>query len=373
MSKIMNVLALTSLPVVVAGGVSLLVTPIRNGIVKKVVYNSNEYKQQAEELDQANKTIESQQQEITELTLSLGSYKTEIDKIRLELSQSNEKRKQLYYKLNNVYAKIETLYDEYNLSLPEGEELAEIRDEQINQKCTAIADYIAKLTEQLTNYEKPAELSAGLYETGTTTLTKSWEQLLADGDITFTDGLLSVVNKELAGDLVCGSVEGLTSLSDAFRNCSSLTSVNLSALDTKNVTDMSGMFYMCGALTTIDIGSINTSNVTNMSNMFDHCESLTLIDIRSFDTSKVSDMSAMFSECKKVTNINLGNFDTSKVRNMTFMFNNCNELTTIHFSGTIEEWIAKNITNSTTKIKEDGSVIVYYNYGNYTITASTAE
>ncbi|EMF0453287.1 BspA family leucine-rich repeat surface protein, partial [Enterococcus faecium] len=51
----------------------------------------------------------------------------------------------------------------------------------------------------------------------------------------------------------------------------SLTTMNLSNLDTSNVTNMSYMFYYCSSLTSLDVSHFDTSNVTNMSYMFSSC------------------------------------------------------------------------------------------------------
>ena len=393
---ILKTLSAISLPIVLASGVSLCVPQSRDYILNHIAPHSAVYKKQAEELDKANKTIESQQQEITNLTLSLGSYKAEINKIRIELSQSNANNEQLKNKLNVVYSNVELLYDTYNMSLPAGETLAETRDEQINQKCTAIAKFIEDLLNQS---EDPVELSAGLYTTGTNTLVKSWDNLLAEGDITFTDGQLKVANNGLAGDLVCGSVEGLTSLQRTFYSCIKLTSIDLSNLDTSNVTNMVDMFRGCSSLTSLDISGFDTSKVTNMATMFDRCSKLISLDLSNFDTSNVTDMSNMFRGCSSLTNIDLSSFNTVNVTNISGMFTNCysleslclsnfdtvnvlnketlfincGNLTSITYNGTIAEWKAKNITNETADIKEDGTVTVHCSDGDYTITASTAE
>ena len=56
-----------------------------------------------------------------------------------------------------------------------------------------------------------------------------------------------------------------------FYGCSSLTNIDLSNFNTKNVTDMGGMFSGCSSLTNIDLSNFNTNNVTDMSCMFLKC------------------------------------------------------------------------------------------------------
>ena len=101
-------------------------------------------------------------------------------------------------------------------------------------------------------------------------------------------------------------VEG--TMSRMFLDCSQLTSVDLSGLDTSGVTDMSSMFSGCSSLTSIDLSALNMSGVTDMSSMFSGCSGLTNIDMSGLDISNVLNMSALFESCH-----NLNNIETPKV------------------------------------------------------------
>ena len=57
--------------------------------------------------------------------------------------------------------------------------------------------------------------------------------------------------------------------------------------------------------------------------MFKWCESLTNIDLTNFNTKNVRDMRDMFNGCKSLTNLNLSSFNTLKVRSMEYMFYGC--------------------------------------------------
>ena len=65
--------------------------------------------------------------------------------------------------------------------------------------------------------------------------------------------------------------EGVGFLSDTmsmlFYGCTSLSSVDFSAIDTSGVTDMSFMFFNCGAISAIDQSRFDTRNVTTISCM----------------------------------------------------------------------------------------------------------
>ena len=49
-----------------------------------------------------------------------------------------------------------------------------------------------------------------------------------------------------------------------FKECSNLTSLDLSNFNTENVTDMNGMFYGCTKLESLDLSNFNTAKVTKM-------------------------------------------------------------------------------------------------------------
>ena len=101
----------------------------------------------------------------------------------------------------------------------------------------------------------------------------------------------------------------------------------LEHLNTSQVTDMSCMFRDCKSLTALDLSSFDTSKVTGMCCMFVGCESLTALDLSNFDTSKVTDMDGMFLGCPSLTALDLSSFDTSEVTDMEEMFDGCESLT----------------------------------------------
>ena len=121
----------------------------------------------------------------------------------------------------------------------------------------------------------------------------------------------------------------VTDMNYMFYNCFYLTSLDLSNFDTSNVTDMSSMFSGCYGLTSLDVRKFNTTNVTNMHSMFFGCHNLTSLDLSNFDTSNVTDMSSMFYEGYHLTSLDLTNFDTSNVTSMEDMFNGCESLTSL--------------------------------------------
>ena len=83
-----------------------------------------------------------------------------------------------------------------------------------------------------------------------------------------------------------------------FKDCSALTTLDVSNFDTQNVTDMSRMFKGCRALTTLDLSSFETQNVTDMSRMFKSCSALTTIYASDkFVTTACEEDENMFADC----------------------------------------------------------------------------
>ena len=124
----------------------------------------------------------------------------------------------------------------------------------------------------------------------------------------------------------------VTSMIEAFYQCSNLTSIDLTNIDTSNVTDMHQMFNSCTNLKSLDVRNFDTSKVTDMNYMFYNCFYLTSLDLSNFDTSNVTDMRSMFSGCYGLTSLDLSNFDTSNVTNMRSMLYGCHNLTSLDLS-----------------------------------------
>ena len=83
--------------------------------------------------------------------------------------------------------------------------------------------------------------------------------------------------------------------------------VGLENLNTSNVTDMSEMFRGCSSLKSLDVRGFNTSNVTYMRGMFYGCSNLTSLDVRGFNTSKLANMEYMFANCGNLKEVYVGN------------------------------------------------------------------
>ena len=117
-----------------------------------------------------------------------------------------------------------------------------------------------------------------------------------------------------------------------FYQCHNLSTLQgLENLNTSSVTNMYSMFRECISLTTLDLSSFNTANVTTMSSMFQHCRKLTSVNLSSFNTDKLVDTNCMFFDCSNLTSLDLSNFKTANAKYIFSMFASCGSLTSITF------------------------------------------
>jgi surface protein len=116
----------------------------------------------------------------------------------------------------------------------------------------------------------------------------------------------------------------------------SMTTVNLSNLNTSRTTNMARMFRNCSALTTADLRGLDTGAVTDMSYLFYKCTGLQSVNAAGLNTGNVTTMKAMFYECLTVKSLNLTAWNTCKVTNTNFMFIRCRGLEELIGSGALD-------------------------------------
>ena len=104
---------------------------------------------------------------------------------------------------------------------------------------------------------------------------------------------------------------------ESYSGYSSLTTVTIDA-SCQNFTGTTLEYFFCSwnALTTINnLENLNMSEVTNMSVMFTACRSMTSFDLSGLNTAKVTKMYQMFSSVP-VETLDLSSFNTANVTDM---------------------------------------------------------
>ena len=117
-----------------------------------------------------------------------------------------------------------------------------------------------------------------------------------------------------------------------FDNCSQITEINMTKVDTSSVTEMNNMFMNCKSLEILDISNFNTTKVTSMFQMFYECHKLNPLNLQHFDTSNVRNFESMFKGCNSLTSLNLSNFNTKSATTMARMFYYCIKLENLDIS-----------------------------------------
>ena len=133
-------------------------------------------------------------------------------------------------------------------------------------------------------------------------------------------------------DLSGSNSENVKDMKAMFYGCRALSKLDLTDFKTGQVTTMENMFCICSTLETLDVSSFNTENVTTMLGMFNNCSSLRSLDLSSFNTRKVAYMQNMFQGCTNLESIDLSSFDTENMKSMTGMFFSCTKLETLDLS-----------------------------------------
>lgn len=101
--------------------------------------------------------------------------------------------------------------------------------------------------------------------------------------------------------------------------------------DSTNVTDMNNMFSNAQSITSLNLSNLNTENVTNMKNMFGFTYGLTSLNLSNFNTSKVTDMSTMFYDARYIATLNISAFNFEKCVNIKNIFYQCYGLINLTF------------------------------------------
>ena len=103
---------------------------------------------------------------------------------------------------------------------------------------------------------------------------------------------------------------GINSMYFCFNGCSSLTSVDLSAVENISSNGMSNCFDNCGSLTSVDLSALTTVGNSGMQYCFSNCVSLTTISFPS------------------LINVQTDSFGSASYN---YCFRSCRALTEIHF------------------------------------------
>ena len=110
-------------------------------------------------------------------------------------------------------------------------------------------------------------------------------------------------------DLTSSAFPNVREAEYAFSGCTNLRTATITGLNGSNIA-MEGLFDGCTALASITVkkptGTTADIRPSTMSYAFRNCSSLQSLDLNSFDTRSATSMSKLFNGCSKLTNVALG-------------------------------------------------------------------
>ena len=132
-----------------------------------------------------------------------------------------------------------------------------------------------------------------------------------------------------------------STMQNMFRNCVTMTTINLQNCNTTNVTNMRALFHSCTELINIIFNDKwKTNNVLDFGYMFYNCINLTSNVLEPFlvffNTKKGTTLDSMFNNCQKVQSLRFDkfpNFKIPNVVNMKYVFSNMKSLISYDYNG----------------------------------------
>ena len=117
-----------------------------------------------------------------------------------------------------------------------------------------------------------------------------------------------------------------------FEGFTALESVSFGKhVNTSKVKTMEKMFKNCTSLTTIDLANLDTSSVTNFSEMFMGCTSLEALDLEGLDIENATTIARMCRDCTSLKTVKInGWYFGENLTTMDDLFAGCGSLTDVY-------------------------------------------
>lgn len=157
----------------------------------------------------------------------------------------------------------------------------------------------------------------------------------------------------------------VTDFSGMFYGCTSLkTILGIETINTDSATTFKNMFAYSG-IERFDMPNWNIINVTDISEMFRDCKQLVSVDLANVDFGMITSTGGMFNGCSKLTSVNLTGTNFVRVTGVRNMFRDCTELKSLYLTDAIwsEHDISEITANSGVEIMKVSKCKLYnYNH-----------
>jgi surface protein len=125
---------------------------------------------------------------------------------------------------------------------------------------------------------------------------------------------------------------------EMFRGCSALTELDVSTwIRSIKTKDFYGMFANCVALVKLNakgliVSDTGISGTISILQMFRECQSLSQLDISDWTTSDIHEANFAFYHCESLTELDLSTWDVECLRYISHMFDGCKSLSLLNLS-----------------------------------------
>ncbi|MDB9801054.1 BspA family leucine-rich repeat surface protein [Flavobacteriaceae bacterium] len=141
----------------------------------------------------------------------------------------------------------------------------------------------------------------------------------------------------------------ITTLNEAFFNCSSLGSFDVSKWDLSNCVDLRRAFRGCGqnaagTFTALDVSNWNVSNVIRMDEILQGTD-IAIFDTTSWTTTAMTNMKSAFRQCNDL-DYPLDNFDMNGVTDLRDLFRQANGMSTANYDATLISWANQTLSQN---------------------------
>ena len=150
----------------------------------------------------------------------------------------------------------------------------------------------------------------------------------------FGSGLSEEFKKYLCVvDLTEFDISVVTSFKNAFSNLPNLQIIIFPTNTMTKPNDVTEMLKECTSLTSVDLSMFNISVVTSFKNAFSNSPNLQRIILPTKIMTKPKDVTEMLKDCTSLTSVDLSMFDLTDCENFKEMINGCNALNTLILHG----------------------------------------
>ena len=176
---------------------------------------------------------------------------------------------------------------------------------------------------------------------GLTTLANAFYNCSALQSVSFPSGSLASVTTLASAFYSCsalqsvsfpsGSLASVTTLASAFLNCFSIESVSFPSGSLAGVTTLAYAFYSCPALQSVSFPSGSLASVTILDSAFLGCYSLRSVSFPSGSLASVTTLANAFQSCFSIESVSFPSGSLAGVTTLASAFLNCSALQSVSF------------------------------------------